>query len=117
MTMTVSDLIERVTKATEGDRELDREIMVAVFGEGTRHALPLPTYSSSVDAALGLMERKLPGATWSRGIPYAHEAPAQISLWRELRRNHHEHLAVGHAPTVPLAIILATLHAIRSSSP
>lgn len=92
-------LIERVEKATGPDRQLDclldcirhdREFIEwtadtgvtgyrykhprIVWGSGTwREEI---AYTSSLDAALALVEEKLPGWTWTRAID------GQIALWR-----------------------------------
>lgn len=71
--MTIAELIEKVEKATEGSRELDfalRLLMTdAPAGVATNYvrigddSASTPTYTSSTDAALSLVELKV-GANW-----------------------------------------------------
>jgi len=91
----LAGLLERVRKATGSDRELDAAIWWRLVGSKaeTDAALipqfernpaaawdtlmgrakwanrpsPVPFYSSSIDAALGLVEGVLPGARWAIG--------------------------------------------------
>lgn len=82
----IAELIERLEKAEGPDREIDADL-VCVCCQGAlvsqyiasdaepsvfhAHALGLsdrsdvPAYTSSLDAALSLVERKLPGVHWS----------------------------------------------------
>lgn len=90
----IDELIERVEKGEGADRELDGAIHVALFPDsdasrfitgayrsewwkfGTPQGLvyrtenggggvPLPSYTTSLDAVLALIEGKLPGWRWS----------------------------------------------------
>lgn len=115
------DIIGRVERATGGDRELDRAIMVFAFGGGVRNALPLPEYTSSVDAALALVERKLPGYRWSVGATgirsgtHPDGKPAYVDGFRAglTKASPLRPLpTAAHARTAPLAIILALLRAL-----
>ena len=57
----LNELVERVKAATGPDRELDYAISRFADGELARHSsLHLP-YTASIDAALALTERMLPG--------------------------------------------------------
>jgi hypothetical protein len=92
--MTIADLIERLEKATGPDRELDREIGITIDGwlpgqsstmitpngpvsyagliyvpsDKTHYAdhpgSMYPSFTESVDTAIGLCERVLPGWIW-----------------------------------------------------
>lgn len=89
----LSELIARVEAATEGSRELDALIAVAVDGffidgedpwgrpkycyldedgaqisPGQGHDMLVRRYTTSVDAALALIERVLRGAVWRVGF-------------------------------------------------
>lgn len=82
--MNLTDLIARVEGASGADRWLDRAI-AQVFGQaygrvgpvGEEHELAEP-YAASVDAALALAERVLPGVWWlvSKGRVRDDEPPA-----------------------------------------
>lgn len=105
------ELLERVRKATGPDRELERDIMVEAFGDGVRNALPVPTYTASIDAALALVERKLPGWIWM--LDKNESGPFDFVLWAEtgLRAK-----ANAMGPTAPLAILAALLTALTSGA-
>lgn len=119
----IEALIERVAGATGPDREIDIALWRALDGGENDYAvgrLPLPwlcTYTSSIDAALGLVERLLPGWEWLVSTSRERQA-----YWAEV----HEVVPKGELrtvfgtrkPTAPLAIIsalLATLRAIQST--
>lgn len=66
----LSDLLHRIEGAEGGSRELDSEIHLAVtgqrpiktrFGPEEPGGLVLRAYTTSIDAALALVEAKLPG--------------------------------------------------------
>lgn len=74
MTQSLSALLKRVEEATGPDRELDLEICRALDPEQFEHErnqarlralgpdeILSPTYTSSLDAALALVEKELPG--------------------------------------------------------
>lgn len=101
----IAGLLERVEKATTGDRELDVDIAWALEPERYRAAywngrvgkpgttLPhkldglgrvsvksnCPAFTNSIDAALALVERMLPG--WSVRI-YSHPGAAYVDIYR-----------------------------------
>lgn len=74
--MTLSELLLMVEVATEGDGDLDRAIAIALgwtppamglpywHDEDGNHWTALPDWSTSIDDALGLVERVLPGWLW-----------------------------------------------------
>ena len=67
---TLDDLISRVREAREGSRELDHDITLLLLPEGTlgRGSPGYPNGpSSSLDAAVDLCERVLPGWWWRIG--------------------------------------------------
>ena len=160
--MTVSDLIERVTKATGADRELDADIVrtlcpgatvgTYIVGDDADvvfHAQAIgipdkavcPALTSSVDAALSLAEgirhafgRKIicmfhaggqlsagdmdydPRALPDNSVTVGWSAHVAFYTDRHLNRTHApDGYSFGRNPA--LAIVLATLRAIRSSSP
>lgn len=121
---TVDDLIRRVEAATGPDRELDARIKYAVhaglrsFGsldawlstDTSRKRSCVPEYTASIDAALALVERVLPGCQWIIGRQTAGASDAKIgsqSGWSKQPWT--------HAATPPLAILAALLRATRST--
>jgi hypothetical protein len=67
----MSELIERLTNATEGSRELDAEINLAVFSQLT---FPEPPhYTTSIDAALTLVPE---GCWWTLN------ASGYVNIWK-----------------------------------
>lgn len=110
----LSDLIERVKKATGPDRELDANVMNAIARKPSGRWLAeddpwqnkedddlAPEVTSDLSAAVALTERVLPGCDWSLER-YADNAWAFVS---------------GHsaeAPTPALALVLATLMAVQA---
>lgn len=126
------ELIERLEKAEAGSRELDGAVWYAVFEpdvehgclhvekteQGDREALTcelgskwaddVGNYTTSLDAALALAERVLPG--WipslegSRGGRWL----ATISLW-ESEGSAMVRFGHAHAPTPALALVTAIL--------
>ena len=133
-------LIERVEKATGPDRDLDADIYEALGYEVKRRServeegwrvrrtvdwryldgsswLAMDYLTGSVDAALALVERVLPGAAYT-----INSFDVQRTPTTERRVHVHlsdyegaDHGALGDAPTAPLAILIATLRARRMS--
>lgn len=139
----IAALLERVRAATGPDRYADCHLwVIAQGGDARMHVCDsstqdfiwergidgfwvrdvvkfraVPRYTASVDAALALVERKLPGwvcetlgqdATGRlgemKGIGWTAEFSNGLSTHQ------------GQAPTLPLAIILALLSALKDSS-
>ncbi len=125
----IAALIERVEKTECGSRDLDAQIEQALFFPDTRVAGPTDfanrgephapgyivgrpyfikaePYTASIDAAVALIERVLPGAFWkidSFGIAFV--APPGRSP------------SPQQGATPALALILATLRALQSQEP
>lgn len=105
------ELVDRVRGLTGPDREVDRAI--ERFEHGPDVIPFTPKYTSSIDAALALAERVLPGwlvsidqlkTGWRCGlVEFDREADLVIDDYDV------------EAPTAPLAIVLATLIAVQSS--
>ncbi len=143
MTDDVEGLISRIEKATEGSRELDRELWELATGHPVKWAsadvfepetvvtmekygagaVGNPTYTldpftSSIDAALALTERLLPGSWWlmAKGRVRAGEPLYALQLFSE-GHNPFTSLPIAEAEheTLCCAILLATLRAKRSS--
>lgn len=92
---------------------------------GQRLNGPVPAFTASIDAALGLVERKLPGYRWgvsATGIKrgtHPDGKPAYIDGFRaHVTKNSplRPMPSVADAPTAPLAILAALLSAIESAS-
>lgn len=130
------ELIERLEKADGPDRELDLAVAWSVerdryraaywngrTGKPTPGPLPdkldglariavwavCPHYTASIDAALALVERKLPGCRWS--IDRTDEGDPDV--WFDVTVNE---AFVQKAHSAPLAILLALLKALNSES-
>ncbi len=137
----LTDLIERVEGATEGDRETDCELWALHHGltlewQGTTLVAgeegvvgwidpgrlarnfytnraktgpgSIPAYTASLDAALALCERVLPGLWWNVGVCSADPLTysADFSDGTE-----------EPGPTPALALILAMLKALQAKEP
>jgi len=78
--------------------------------QGQRLTDPLPTFTASIDAALALVERLLPGAwcVMAKGRLTA----AEPLYGCELLFNHDEQLGIASGHTQALAIVAATLRAL-----
>lgn len=95
-------LLAAVKAATGADRALDRAIHDAL-GESA-DADEAPPYTASVDACLELIHRALPGWGWHVGF-----GPRGIIPYASLHKD--EERFEASAPTVPLALLAATLAA------
>lgn len=123
-----ADLIQRLEAAEVGSRELDAEVFCLFYDEPDRRAratvgggaiiygpglearvAEIPRYTTSLDAALALVERVLP--EWRIDISYtAHER--RIGTFVRLGGDHlvHEPVAIAHRNgPVPLALCIALL--------
>ncbi|MGX5719875.1 hypothetical protein [Shinella zoogloeoides] len=126
----LSSLIARLEKAEGPDRELDRDIALTVDGfvyekrgkdakpwfyhstiGGRRQLISpynserLPAYTSSIDAAVSLAERVLPGRSVMMGWRQSSETKpwARVGHWTDPD-------ATGATPAI--ALVLATLRAL-----
>lgn len=60
------ELLGRVEAATGPDRQMDYDLYARLLGKPPSGKVQLPPqYTSSIDAALALVERCLPGALWT----------------------------------------------------
>ena len=124
----LTELLERVKAATGPDRELDGDVWLAVISGATRRnvmaAWPdedviweyhdperntmfrdnmIPRLSASIDAAVAIVERKMPGWVWQ----------VRKSGYVELHHpTHHLKDEIGTAKTPPLSILAALLSAL-----
>lgn len=117
----LTDLLSRVEEATGADRKLDWRLadfagheafdrdsaLWPPFGVGSKVERAIPTYTASLDAALALCERVLPGWWWAVGR-YGPDGLVSANVSRDGKK----HGADVMAPTPALALISATLRAL-----
>ena len=106
----MSDLITRLEEAAEGCPLLDREIWVALEFDGRSSPIDAPEYTTSIDAALALAKRVLPGLyMWNVEFddePTGTPASARVYAKTDGR---------GYAATPAIAMCIAILKATRAS--
>lgn len=135
-------LIDRLEAASEGSRELDREMMLLVgdarevdhctfygpeervwcFGEYEHETdlPPLPYLTSSLDAIVALIERKLPGWFWGIGRRSDADDPAK-PMWAEVAserwiksETEKDEQFESDGVTAPLALCVVLLRALQA---
>jgi hypothetical protein len=128
----LSALIERVRGLKGADRDVDAAMAkIAGWhpnGYGCKmpddvpaywysDAFGLPSYTGSVDAAIDLAERVLPG--WSYELTKTKHCVAEMWLADEngFVSGNYPHVKPVEAATLPLAIILALLLSLQSQEP
>ncbi|RRY11357.1 hypothetical protein [Brucella anthropi] len=111
----MTDLITRLSKLDAPDREVDAEIhslfheTIWKFDDGRKVFRDIPAYTASVDAAIALAERELPG----KGIDLLREA---IS---ELGKKYHWHICLKKPEQLrelPIQVCIALLRAKEASN-
>lgn len=130
MTSTVKDLIsllDRVRAAEKSDREIDAAIFEAIdpnfptgalrmwglvgqaaFATGAYTSVKASTYTSSIDAAVALAERVLPGELWKVSSNFDEVADeAEPAYWARMRSPR-----LHFAATPALALLAAVLSAL-----
>lgn len=126
-------LLARVREAKGPDRQIDADVfeyvdpdfpsLPATFGTGAYTIVTAPLYTASIDAALALVERMLPGWFWRTGkmtAPHWDKSQGCYQpYWAHIQRTHADHCdrddeATGYAQTAPLAILSALLRALSS---
>ncbi len=115
----VSDMVEllrRVEAATGPDRKLDRAL-AALFGAdvtqvGTNTIHRIGAYTASIDAALALVERMLPGWYWRIDRPLSGPSAELAEFADGPQPSSLKRAFMADAPTVPLAILVALLKAL-----
>jgi hypothetical protein len=124
--MTLPEIIARLEASTGPDRKLD-ELIARHFGwtyefdeeelsECWRNpegfACYVPRLTGSVDAALSLAERLLPGCRWT----IDNTGPVTASIWHfeddAWRAGEETYQVEGNTP--PLALVIATLRALSA---
>jgi hypothetical protein len=131
MSADLTGLIERVEKATGPDRYLDGAIWKALHpqladtnardtagwlvGGDHAQATRAPEITASLDAALALVEEKLPGVYWH--VARGKTRPDEPLFGAELVTTKGNQIAaVEHDHSAALALILALLRALQSQS-
>lgn len=104
----MTDLIKRLEEAEEGCPFLDREIWVALEFDGNRSPVDAPEYTTSIDAALALAERVLPG--WHYELTPG-RAGIAAEQWSYYDSAEDEGGQSARAKTTPLALCIAILKA------
>ena len=125
----LTSLIEKLEKATSPDRHLDAricwtlglepwagtdEIHLTHFGIGSRIDKRTPAYTASIDAAVSLAERVLPGWCFDEIRQDWEGSPTGVTGfgWTVEMVNGLTRVQ-GQAKTFPIAILLATLRALQ----
>lgn len=142
----LTGLIERLEKATGPDREIDRDIGLAIDGwvylpddhevalrfpeypwlqahneifADSDGALPPAAYTESIDDALALVERKLPGWQWEIGT-WSYPEPGRRFSARVARPTDYPDHSLGidawhdSGETPAIALCLALLRCLES---
>lgn len=115
--MNLSDLQKALEEATGPDRKIDFWLMA--FDPTSDPSKPAIVYTASLDAAIALANRLLPGWGWRCGFglsPHWVNGRA-VYGWSHLNRVHPDHAltkdeATGYAASAPLAICLAIVRAL-----
>jgi len=123
----MTDIIKRLKEATGPDRELDCDIAISLDFIATReywsydYAQTVAHYTASIDAALALVERMLPG--WYYTIT-SHNTSMGNKPWCDLATHEYIHGDVlvegvyfeSAGPTIPLAILTALFTALEAKA-
>ena len=106
----ISELRERVEKATGPDRELDEALRVHF-----RYPPKPWNYTASIDAALALVERVRPGCWYVMAKGRLTDAEPLYGC-ELLRGGTDEQLAISEGHTQPVAILSALLLSLQSEA-
>lgn len=136
-----ADIIERLGNAEDFDRDLDRDIGLTLMGwryedvEGFGQMIYIPdenayypdhpgsltpSITASIDAAIALVKRLLPGWRVENLCEWENETLRNRGAWTcDLRENGHEFFSGGrgkcpHAQTPALALLIALLRALEA---
>ncbi len=123
----LASLLEQVRSAKGADRELDWHVADATGHEsfnttiqgmwqpymtGSRADKAVPAYTASIDAALALVDRKLPGWSWKVVGEPAATNPHCAVIRNAGKLSDVAPASVASHRTAPLAILLALLTAL-----
>jgi hypothetical protein len=114
-----SDVIKRLEEAEVGSRELDREVWKASGDDVYFDTLPgdrSAAYTRSLDAAVALVERVLPGINgnshgYDKGL---HWPGVDAFVSRNNVESGHWIVEAQHATSIPLALCIALLKAVEA---
>ena len=106
----MTDLITRLEEAAEGSRELDRAIWRELEFDSRGEPTLCPAYTTSLDAALALAERVLPGCLVSLFLHGNATASVECKTSGRVKTE-------GLATTPALALCLAILKANHKDKP
>ena len=109
MTDDLGDLLQRVRSASGRDQRLDRDIARCLDTAAGEPGDP-PSYTASIDACIGLIERLMPGWHWHVGYGPKGVMPYAFLSQGRIRRE-------AIAATVPLALMIALLEARSTEKP
>ncbi|SOC45718.1 hypothetical protein SAMN05892877_117107 [Rhizobium subbaraonis] len=135
----LDELIERLEKAEGPDRELDSRIwletspgvtrsvqhVVSATGawppydidetrDETGRLITVPSFTASLDAAVELAERVLPGCRWGVTQGDTPEDDFQGNVWPGVQPYQADFDVFGYHKSAPLALCLAILKAVRA---
>lgn len=123
ITLPCPKLVERLEKATGGDREIDLDLMVILHGGPRERYLTDELgrlefghqwkFTASLDAALALVERVLPG--WRPAFAQKENGDWVASIYSAARLGIIPH-QIGDSPTPALALCLAALKALAQGN-
>ena len=108
--------LERLAKAAEGSRELDRAIWHELEFDSRGEPTLCPVYTTSLDAALALAERLHPCWSWSVGQNVHHKYWRAYALALDTDRAAFQPIEAT-AKTPALALCLAILKANHKDKP
>jgi hypothetical protein len=118
-----ADLLEKLKAATGPDRNLDAMLHHRdLQGIGTGYYADAPRYTGSIDAALALVEKKLPGwvcTVCTKRIDNGHDERAWADMaseqWvKDLGAEYDAQYAEAYGATPSIAILIALVSALHS---
>jgi len=110
----LAGLIERVEKATGPDGAIDDLLYWTLKQHPAKGPFArIPAYTASIDAAVALVERLLPGIFWVIGQGKTNSVEKLFGC--QLLFGTEEIIGSGESDHAPLAILLALLKALQES--
>lgn len=115
--MTIAEIIEKLEKAEGADRDLDAAIHIATnppLREGYRFG-NIPVYTSSIDAAVQLYDRVLPGFLWGITQDAADgDVEFQGNVWPNAQPFDASKDHFGYHSRAAIALCIAILRALQT---
>ena len=110
---TLNELAAMLDAATRPSREIDVAAFQALFPDTRVYEAHCPPLTSSIDAALALVERLLPGAITVHAQQWKHPTYERPESWTwELSNYPRGRTTATYSPTAPLAILKALVAAL-----